>query len=81
MKIIDGGVCAAKGVKASGVHCGIRKNKAKKDLALIYSEKKADAAAVRSPMMVPSRKPIAMRTMDARTDCQKSAVTAKRRSS
>ncbi|MDD6264856.1 MAG: bifunctional ornithine acetyltransferase/N-acetylglutamate synthase [Clostridia bacterium] len=46
MKIISGGVCAAKGFKASGVHCGIRKNKFKKDLALIYSEKKAAAAAV-----------------------------------
>lgn len=52
MKIIDGGVCAAKGFKASGVHCGIRKNKAKKDLALIYSEKKADAAAVYTTNLV-----------------------------
>lgn len=39
MKIISGGVCAAKGFKASGVHCGIRKNRTKRDLALIYSEK------------------------------------------
>ena len=46
MKIISGGVCAAKGFTASGVHCGIRKNKTKRDLALIYSEKKATAAAV-----------------------------------
>ena len=46
MKIISGGVTAAKGFKASGVHCGIRKNKLKKDLALIYSEVKANAAAV-----------------------------------
>ena len=46
MKIVDGGVCAAKGFTAAGVHCGIRKNKAKKDLALIVSEKKAAAAAV-----------------------------------
>ena len=44
MKIISGGVCAAKGFKASGVHCGIRKNRTKRDLALIYSEKIADAA-------------------------------------
>ena len=29
MKIISGGVCAAKGFKASGVHCGIRKNRKK----------------------------------------------------
>ena len=46
MKIIEGGVCAAKGFLASGVHCGIRKNKEKRDIALIYSEKKATAAAV-----------------------------------
>ena len=44
--IIEGGICAAKGFKAAGVHAGIRKNKTKKDLSLIYSEKKATAAAV-----------------------------------
>ena len=52
MKIINGGVCAAKGFTASGVHCGIRKNKTKRDLALIYSEKKATAAAVYSTNLV-----------------------------
>ena len=26
MKIINGGVCAAKGFTAGGIHCGIRKN-------------------------------------------------------
>ena len=46
MKIISGGVCAAKGFKASGVHCGIRKNQTKKDLALIVSDKKAVTCAV-----------------------------------
>ena len=46
MKIINGGVCAAKGFSAAAVHCGIRKNKTKKDLSLIYSEKTAAAAAV-----------------------------------
>ncbi len=46
MKIIEGGVTAAKGFIAGGVHCGIRKNKVKKDLALIASEVKASAAAV-----------------------------------
>ena len=45
MKQISGGVCAAKGYKAAGVSCGIRK-KNKKDLALIVSEKKAAAACV-----------------------------------
>ncbi|NMD39071.1 MAG: bifunctional glutamate N-acetyltransferase/amino-acid acetyltransferase ArgJ [Christensenellaceae bacterium] len=46
MKIIDGGVCAPLGFKANGIHCGIRKNKDKRDLALIYSEKLANTAAV-----------------------------------
>ena len=42
---IEGGVCAPKGFTASGIHCGIRKNKTKRDLALIYSEVPASAAA------------------------------------
>ena len=46
MKKISGGVCTPKGFKANGIHCGIRKSKTKKDLALIVSEKKASAAAV-----------------------------------
>ena len=52
MKIISGGVCAAKGFKASGVHCGVRKNKTKKDLSLIVSEVKATAAAVYTTNLV-----------------------------
>lgn len=52
MKIISGGACAAKGFKASGVHCGIRKNRTKRDLALIYSEKVANAAAVYTTNLV-----------------------------
>ncbi len=52
MKIIIGGVCAAKGFTASGVHCGIRKNKTKRDLSLIFSEKKANAAAVYTTNLV-----------------------------
>lgn len=52
MKIIDGGVCAAKGFSAGGVHCGIRRNKTKKDLALIVSEKRASAAAVYTTNLV-----------------------------
>ena len=52
MKQIPGGICAAKGFTASGVHCGIRKNKTKKDLALIVSEKKANAACVYTKNLV-----------------------------
>ena len=52
MKIINGGVCAAKGFAANGIHCGIRKNKTKRDLSLIYSEKLANAAAVYTTNLV-----------------------------
>ena len=52
MEIIDGGVLAAKGFKASGVHCGIRKNKGKKDIALIYSETRCSAAATYTKNLV-----------------------------
>ncbi len=44
MKIILGGVCAAKGFKANGIHCGIRKNRTKRDLSLIVSDVPAAAA-------------------------------------
>lgn len=52
MEIISGGVCAAKGFKANGIHCGIRKNKSKRDLSLIFSEKEASAAAVYTTNLV-----------------------------
>lgn len=52
MKYIDGGVCAAQGFKASGLHCGIRKNKTKRDVALILSEKVGTAAAVYTTNLV-----------------------------
>ena len=52
MKIINGSVTAAKGFKASGVHCGIRKNRSKKDLALIVCEKRAAAACVYTKNLV-----------------------------
>ncbi len=52
MKIISGGVCAPKGFLANGIHAGIRKNKTKKDLSLIYSECEANAAAVYTTNLV-----------------------------
>ena len=52
MNIISGGVCAAKGFKANGIHCGIRKNKSKRDLSLIFTEKEASAAAVYTTNLV-----------------------------
>ncbi len=52
MKMISGGVCAAQGYKANGVHCGIRKNRTKRDLALIVSDVQANAAAVYTTNLV-----------------------------
>ena len=53
-KFIDGSVTAAKGFTASGIHCGIRKSKSKRDLALIFCEKKCTAAAVYTTNLVKS---------------------------
>ena len=52
LKFIEGGVCAAEGFLAGGVHCGIRKNRTKKDLALIVSRVPASAAAVYTTNLV-----------------------------
>ncbi|MBQ3235537.1 MAG: bifunctional glutamate N-acetyltransferase/amino-acid acetyltransferase ArgJ [Clostridia bacterium] len=52
MKLISGGVCAAKGFKANGVHCGIRKNRVKRDLALIVSDVPCTAAATYTTNLV-----------------------------
>ncbi len=52
MKIIKGGVTAAKGFLASGIHAGIRRNRSKKDLALIFSRIPARAAAVYTTNLV-----------------------------
>ena len=52
IKEILGGVCAPKGFKANGIHCGIRKNKAKRDFALIVSDVRAAAAGVYTSNLV-----------------------------
>ncbi len=46
VNFIEGGVTAPAGFQAAGVHCGIRKNRSKKDLGLIVSDRPASAAAV-----------------------------------
>ena len=45
---ISGGVCAARGFQAAGVHCGVKASSSpdKNDLALILSERECAAAAV-----------------------------------
>ena len=45
MQKVRGGVTAAKGFLAAGVHCGIRKN-SKPDLALVFSMTASNAAGV-----------------------------------
>ena len=52
MKVITGGICAAQGFRANGVHCGIRKNRVKRDLSLIVSDVPASAAAVYTTNLV-----------------------------
>ncbi len=52
MKRMEGGVCAAAGFKANGVHCGIRKNKTKRDLSLIVSDVRCSAACVYTQNLV-----------------------------
>ena len=52
IEIIDGGVCAPRGFTAGGIHCGIRKNRSKRDLSLIYSSVRAEAAAVYTTNLV-----------------------------
>ncbi|MBQ1202957.1 MAG: bifunctional glutamate N-acetyltransferase/amino-acid acetyltransferase ArgJ [Clostridia bacterium] len=52
MQLISGGVCAAQGFRANGIHCGIRKNRTKRDLALIVSDIPANAAAVYTTNLV-----------------------------
>ena len=52
MQLINGGVCAAQGFTANGIHCGIRKNTTKADLALVYSEIPANAAAIYTTNLV-----------------------------
>lgn len=48
----DGGITSPKGFKANGIHCGIRKNKDKKDLMLIVADKECDSAAIYTKNLV-----------------------------
>ena len=52
METVEGGVCSPVGFKAAGIHCGLSKKPEKNDLSLIYSEKKAAAAAVYTTNLV-----------------------------
>ncbi len=52
IQTVSGGLCAAKGFTAGGICCGIRKNKTKRDLALIVSDAPCSAAAVYTKNLV-----------------------------
>ena len=52
LKTIGGGVCAAKGFSANGIHCGIRKNRLKRDLTMVFSSERAACAAVYTTNLV-----------------------------
>ena len=46
IQFITGGVTAPSGFMAAGIHCGIRRNKTKRDLGLIVADRLCTAAAV-----------------------------------
>ncbi len=46
LETISGGITAPRGFRAAGIHCGLRKSKSRKDLALIYAEHPCSAAGV-----------------------------------
>lgn len=46
IEIVDGGLTAAAGFRAAGVHCGIKANPQRLDLALVVSDGPASAAGV-----------------------------------
>ena len=52
MKTIPGGVCAAQGFQAAGIHCGIKPGTTKNDLSLIVSKVPCSAAAVYTTNLV-----------------------------
>lgn len=76
MKTVSGGVCAAKGFTAAGVHCGIRKNKSKKDLSLIFSEVPASAAAVYTTNLVKGAPCSSQRAISQTARLRRSSATA-----
>ena len=79
-KYIEGGICAAKGFKASGTYCGIKKPamdnqnpdiKHKNDICLYVSDVVCNAAAVYTRLLPIQKMPTpAMQTANRRpTEC------------
>lgn len=67
---ISGGVCAAKGFVANGLNCGLNPNPDKNDLCAIYTETKANAAAVYTRNKVKGA-PILVTRKNLETTCGK----------
>ena len=55
-KYIEGGVCAAKGIRANGLNCGLNPNKNKNDLCIVVSDVPCRAAAVYTQNKVRARR-------------------------
>jgi len=72
IKFIPGGITAPQGFLASGIHCGIRRNKTKRDLALILADVPCAAAAVYTTNIVKAA-PITL-TMNHLADGQARAI-------
>ena len=54
VRFVEGGATAARGFAAAGIHCGVRKNTRKPDLAMIASSAECTAAAVYTRNLVKS---------------------------
>ncbi len=73
-KVIDGGICAAKGYKANGLNCGLNKDKNKNDLGLYVSDVPANTAGVYTTNKVKGAPIIVTKSHLASTDGVASAV-------
>jgi glutamate N-acetyltransferase/amino-acid N-acetyltransferase len=54
MIFIEGGITTPRGYVAAGCHCGIKKNSKTKDLALVFSKRKATAAGTFTTNRLPA---------------------------
>jgi len=69
---VEGGVTAARGFQACGVHCGVKK--AKKDLALLVSDRPAATAAVFTVNSVPAAPVVVDRSLMQRSFYKRALV-------
>jgi len=72
MQEVEGGVTAARGFRAAGIHCGVKK--AKKDLALLVSDQPAATAAVFTLNSVPAAPVLVDRELMARSTSKRALL-------